>query len=459
MFPIGIGGLFLAKKWLYRCFVFWTLFSASSAMNVGGDVNGSALQVWMFFGFLWLLRLLIEHLSSLSFSLDHRIARPCLWLIAFLAVASLSLMMPVYIDGGLTIISPILGDDMDRALYFTSHNVTQLLYLIFGVVIAICVAHANLREEDRHQTERILLFSALFISGWGLFQFFCNLSGIPYPDYIFNNSGSMTGRNFNETLGPGGLRRISSATLEPSVFAQDLLSLLPLTIPACLRRGSILSVRADRFAAGLFIVLLILSTASMAYLGLLVLAVVLLFMLLRTRFMSIGRAARVATVSALGVAAVVTVSVLTSSVARSVFDLSIVNKASSGSGIERLMTIVLAFGYFQKYPILGIGWGSATSHDLIVFLLANVGIVGALTFLGAMWCVLRTSWRALGPLIPPANLSRFVWFLSLALFLFTSLIGGFPFPLGNFWLVLGMAIATGVRAETVLAPAVTPEPA
>jgi hypothetical protein len=36
--------------------------------------------------------------------------------------------------------------------------------------------------------------------------------------------------------------------------------------------------------------------------------------------------------------------------------------------------------------------------------------------------------------------------------LFTSIIGGFPLVLGNFWLVLGMAIATGLKTETRESP-------
>ena len=59
LLPIGFAGMILSTKWLYRLFVFWTLFSATSAINFGQGEDGSALQVWMFFGFLWLLRLIL----------------------------------------------------------------------------------------------------------------------------------------------------------------------------------------------------------------------------------------------------------------------------------------------------------------------------------------------------------------------------------------------------------------
>jgi hypothetical protein len=453
MLPVGLAGLFLSRKWLYRFFVFFTLFSASSAANFGEGDNGSALQLWMFFGSLWLLRLVIERLPAFAFSIDRRILRPCLWLIAFLFVASLSLIMPVYINGTLAIASPDLFDGSETPLFLTSHNLTQLLYLIFGGGIAISVAHSNLRDEDRHETERIILLSALFISVWGLFQFFCNLTGIPYPDYIFNNSGSGSGKGFLETL--NGVGRISSAAVEPSMFAQSLVTLLPLTLPAWLRRGSVLSVSIDRSCTVLFIVVLMLCTSSTAYLGLFILAVLLLPVLLRTRTMSAARALKFAAMAGTTIVAVITIAASSIPIVSDVINATLLNKYSAGSGLDRAWSIGLAFGYFQKFPLLGIGWGSATSHDLIVKLLSNVGLIGTFAFLGAMHCVLRANWHALDPLVLPSSLSRAAWFLALAVFLCTSFLITFPLAFGNFWLVLGMAISTGWKAGPAQTPMLT----
>jgi O-antigen ligase len=124
----------------------------------------------------------------------------------------------------------------------------------------------------------------------------------------------------------------------------------------------------------------------------------------------------------------------------------LLSKASSGSGIERAMTISLAFGYFQKYPILGIGWGSATSHDLIVKLLSNVGIVGTVVFSCAIVSIVRANWQKISSRNSPLDLSREVWLLSLVSFVLTSILIEFPFVFGNFWLVVGMCMATGSRS-------------
>jgi hypothetical protein len=135
--------------------------------------------------------------------------------------------------------------------------------------------------------------------------------------------------------------------------------------------------------------------------------------------------------------------------------MALLNKFTSGSGLDRIFSIRVAFGYFQQFPILGIGWGSATSHDLIVKLLSNVGIIGTFTFLGAMYCVMHANWRVLDSSAFPLNLSRSAWFLSLTVFVFTSIFSAFPLAFGNFWLVLGMAISTSWAEATAQAPLLT----
>jgi O-antigen ligase len=364
-----------------------------------------------------------------------------MWLIGFAAVAAVSLIMPILINGRLLISSPILGEESDTPLYLTPHNITQLLYLVFGLLIAICVAHANLRDEQRHDTERVILISALFVSIWGVFQFVCNLSGITYPAFIFNNSGSVSGRGFMQTLDTG-VSRVTSAAVEPSVLAQGLVTLLPLTLPAWLKRGFILSRRMDRSASILFVLVLILSTSATAYLGLFLLAITGIVVLVRTGAWSMRRAVLSAVAAVTVVGAIIALALTSVPFLSAFADSVLLNKSSSGSALERAMTIEFAFGYFQKFPILGIGWGSATSHDLIVKLLSNVGVVGFVVFLGAMGSVAIASWRDLGGLSSPVSLSRSAWLLALAVFLLTSVLIEFPLVFGNFWLVLGMVLAT-----------------
>jgi hypothetical protein len=451
MLVAGLSAAIFSRRWLYRLFVFWSLFSASSALNVGEGDNASALQVWMLLGFLWLFRLSIDKASTFSFSIDRRIFPQCAWLAAFLVAASLSLVMPIYIDGALPIATPHLLESGEAPLYFSARNFTQLLYLVFGCAIAVAVAHSNLRAEERLETERAILLSALFVASWGLFQFCCNIGGVPYPYFIFNNSASQSGIGFMERF--YGYPRITSVATEPSTFAQSLVSLLPLTLPAWLRRGVVFSVAFDCSCCIVMLAALILSTSSVAYFGILVLPFLAMPVLLRAKAIRRAKAWMLIFSGAALTAASFAVVVATIPVVRDVIDLAILAKANSGSALERAMTIRDAWSYFQEYPVLGIGWGSTTSHDLIVKLLSNVGIVGAFLFLAAILSVLRRSWRTLVSCDDPVGLSRAMWLLGFSLILATSVISEFPLAFGNFWLVMGMAISTGWQEESRASPA------
>jgi hypothetical protein len=401
----------------------------------------------MFFGALWILRLGLERVSLISFSIDNRLKRMSYWMIAFLSVAAVSLVMPILINGSLEIASPFFGDNTETPLVLSSHNITQVLYLIFGGLVAICVAHANLDDESREETERIILYSGIFLACWGILQFFCNVTGLPYPDFLLNNSGSESGKGFKEAL-EIGIHRVSSAAVEPSVLAQALLTLLPLTLPAWLKRGFVFSRRRDRLVARLFIIVLFLSTSSAAYVGLAILA--LTYVVYSVRTGSFSRTKAVFVFGSVGILATAVVAVAFVSVpfVSEFVNSVLLSKASSGSGIERAMTISLAFGYFQKYPILGIGWGSATSHDVIVKLLSNVGVVGTVVFFCAIFSIVRSNWQKISSRNSPLELSREVWLMSLVSFVLTSILIEFPLPFGNFWLIVGMSMATACRPAT-----------
>ncbi len=460
MLAVAMASFLFSPKWLYRMLVFWSLFSASTAANIGSGTDVSALQIWMLFGTAWLARLVLDNLMRLSFALDRRILQQCLWLLGFILVAAISLWMPVYINGSLMIMSPALMKISETPLYLTSHNVTQLLYLIFGGCITLAVAHGNLNETTRRHTERVLLVSAVVLAAWGLMQFFCNVTGLIYPAFLLNNSKAISGQGYMETL--QGMGRISSATTEPSVFAEAMLSMLPLTLPAWLGRKPILGPVIDRGCTILLVTVLLLSTSSTGYLGMGVLGVTWIAILLKSRTMKAGKS--LGRILIIGVALIGVLAVIIAAVpaAQDIARRAVFEKGASGSALERAMTVVLALGYFMQYPILGVGWGSVTSHDVIALMLSNVGIVGFAVFLGTVGTVLLRSWRTLVPLSDSLSTSRAVWLTAIAVYQLITFVAGFPLAYGNYWVVLGLAIATGWRPQSeVNSPQTStiPEPA
>jgi hypothetical protein len=204
--------------------------------------------------------------------------------------------------------------------------------------------------------------------------------------------------------------------------------------------------------------LLILCTSSNGYLGIMILGALLVPLLVRTRFVSLAKGLKSAAIAIAAATVTIGLSINSFPLVSDVLNAALLTKASAGSGLERGMTIGLAFGYFQKFPLLGIGWGSATSHDLIVKLLSNVGVIGTIVFVVAMYLVLRANWRAMEPLTTPMSLSRAGWFLGLAVVLLTSVFNEFPLAFGYFWLILGMAISTGWKSDAAPAHRFTVDP-
>jgi len=450
--PLGLILLLNSREWLYRCVVFSVFFSATVVLNVGSGDNASGLQVWMYFASLWLAGSLFDGLRTRKLAISGKLIVPTGILLIFLFIAMTSLFMPLYINGRLAIASPFLFENFRTPLYLTSKNFTQLTYLVFGAIIGIAVAHCNLNEQDRHRSERIFLFGAVFAALWGLLQFACNITGLLYPAFIFNNSLSKSAGGFLQAFTEiGGLKRVSSVAVEPSMLAQTLLCAVPLTFPALLGRGAVFGKIKDRLACGLLIFVLAVTTSSIAYIGLALLVLLSIVMVRKTRVLNSTRALLKICVLGIALATALLLSTLTIPFLKDYLNVVIFTKASGGSAVERAMTVSNAFDYFIQYPLLGVGWGSVTSHDLLVKLLSNSGVIGATAFTAFLAIVFRRNYQLLTNCNDEQSLSRLAWTLSFSVLVLTSVITEFPFTFGHFWFAIGMAIATSSSQSLKLA--------
>jgi O-antigen ligase len=133
--------------------------------------------------------------------------------------------------------------------------------------------------------------------------------------------------------------------------------------------------------------------------------------------------------------------------ARQVLDTTLFAKAASYSTLERLMTISNSYQVFLQHPLLGIGWMSITSHDLIVNILANAGILGLLSFAIAMYSIFRPLYRSIKSRDRTRQIAGLMrmdlaLYVALAVTLATSVVSGFLNVFTFFWFLLGLAIAT-----------------
>ena len=445
---IVLGGLLsiFFKNWFYSLTVFFVPFTATAVINFS---SGFWLTPFQLFGCLWILSEISKWMLMGKIKLfPHR--GLAIWLVLiFAGVVSISIIMPLIIDGQILIQSPSLIETGSSPLYFTATNFTRALYVVFGSFIAIFVAIKNSHAPQLALTLKIYVLSGFFVSLWGWLQLIFYVLNIPYPDFIFNNSLNTVAQGFTQTiyeLASLETTRISSVAVEPSIFTQYLFSVIPIVLYAVLKKQPITSRYMDQFILMTMIGILILSTSSSAYVGMLVLGAEVLGVLLL-----MGRLSWKHVLSFMLI--LITPLILYFSVpfVREFMDVFLFSKMAAGSGLERLLTIEYAWGYFQEYPILGLGWGSITSHDLIVNLLANSGILGFASFLCMVVYVLGRLIRVVLTLnvkyaVTTETTLMETWgvgiTLSISTLLIMQIMTGFTYGFGHFWFILGVAMAT-----------------
>ena len=421
LIPLGLYFALANPRRLYLIAVFFSPFTATAVLNVGSGTSASGVQVSLFLGFLLFVRFCIRVLStgSAPFPRVGRAGLQCLSL--FAAIVVLSLVMPVWINGHLQIPSPQLLDPSTQPLHLKSSNVTGALYVLIGVFFAYITVIWNGTAQMAVATLKAFLAGCSFSAFWGALEFGCKLSGIPYPAMIFNSSATGAAGGYKELL-TGDVFRLSSVAVEPSVFAQVLLVAVSLYIPFVFGSGRLFGRRLDRVLFALIAVILLMTTSSTAYVGSILVVLVTLFLLairgalrLRHFFIPLAGVAMVALVYA------------AVPLARQVVESALLSKGGGYSALERLKTISDSYQMFLKYPVLGIGWASITSHDLIVNILANCGVLGLVAFTAAMYLIFRMlcrsvcsrgkTWRAVIQL-------DFAALVALAVTLITSIISG-----------------------------------
>jgi hypothetical protein len=453
---IGLLALAFSSKWLYRLTIFSIPFSATTVMNFGSGDTSSGIQVWMYFGLLWLIR---ESGLTLMFpwrSMPRIAIGRVSCVLLFVFVLLLSLLMPLYIDGALQIASPLLLDSTSTSLTFSTRNVTAILYVLFGALWMISMVRKNDSAAALSETERYYLGSGLLTASLGVVEFLAHLAGLTSPTVFLRNNAHLA---VGAALGvlEDSFARTTSVAMEPSILSQFLLTVLPLTIPALFGKGHVFSKSLDRIAFFLIIFVLLVSTSSTAYLMLVVAPILCLPALTRLGL----RTARILWLSCSFLVFIfVTAAVLYlfTPFGSQILNDTLLSKASGYSALERSMTIRNAIAYFREYPILGVGWGSITSHDLLALILGSSGILGLSAFIFMVGKVGRPLFKGMRGEAGDAGItqSNIIWFMSGVMLLAASTVSEFPYVFGHMWLVLAMCIASGLAAERKVIATILP---
>jgi hypothetical protein len=447
---VGFCLFFFSPKVLYAATIVSIPFSATAVLNFGQEGQGKSLMAWLFLGSLWVLRETISGVppwrkQGWLWSRGSRYA-----LLAFWAAVVASMCVPLVLNGTSWV------PDMDNwtasivsaPIRFGMYNITQATYLSFGIVLAILTAAENCSPARLLHTVRLYVGSCMFVAAWGLFQLWCNLTGHEYPFFIFNNGTDLNALGYKETvaLRIGSITRISSAALEPSVLASELLIALVALLACRGFRKPLFSPKWDGIALALVTISLVLSTSTTAYAGILVGLVVAAFILLRA-----GKPSKLYFVLAgAGIAAgalVIEVVPVATQIASTV----IFNKLGEASGVARFQSIVVGARDFLRYPILGAGWHTVDCGDVIFLILANTGLMGLVAFTWFLYPVLRELWRSCGT----GEYLSVITLSALSFLLIISETGvGFEYASGYDWLFLGLgaSVAALVARESYITP-------
>ena len=448
LIPLGIFAFLARPRWLFALAVFFAPFSATSLINVGSGDTGSGLQPSIFLGGLMLLRFALESTYRMRISLPTAIRKPLLLVFLFVAVCSVSLIMPFIINGKIQVMTAATLTAPIEPLHFRSSNITYLIGIVFGLCFAGYVARESLGPKQFLRTLRIYLASGVFISLWGILQAALFAVRIPYPATVFNNSASPYALAFDKSLESVAIPRVSSVALEPSVLSIYLVGMFPIVIAAVMGRQRIFGKYRDWMTLALLLMTMLLTTSSIGYVTTGLLMLVMTWTLFKYGRLNAIWLLGILLLAGAGVTAAVVVPPV-----RGVVQEVLFNKADSYSALERGTVVLHDAEYFQQYPVLGLGWGSAPAHDLILGMLANTGVLGLASFVLFVGYMLRKlgkdmthSYDSRQPFSP-----SHVMFLSI---LATCSAYAAEGPPGGpaFWLIIGLGVAACGQVESALGP-------
>lgn len=445
LIPLGIILFLLRPGWLYYLLVFFAPFSATSILNSGNGDSGSGLQPSIFVGTLLLLRKLIDCAYTLRIRVSRRLRLSVALAASFGLVCALSLVMPIVAGGKIEVMSSGLLLGPSEPLHFKTSNITGTVAVWIGICLAAYIAQRNLDPQMFQKTLRIYLASGIFVCAWGLLQFVLYLVNIPYPAGVFNNSASPYALGYDKPLASINIVRISSVGLEPGVFATALIGILPIALTAAFGNRVILGSRTDKIAFFLILTCMVLTTSATGYFSLIAAGCILAFTLLKYKRITVKPILYASIFSAL-----LFISYAVVPQVKEAAQEVLLSKADSWSALERGTIILNDLQYFLRYPLLGLGWGSAPTHDLTMGILANCGILGLLGFLAFVGYLLSRLWSHTHISFPknePCNPAH-IMFLSLFGTIIAFVVGGLPGG-PNFWLIVGLSMAATAQTETL----------
>ena len=307
------------------------------------------------------------------------------WIVAVIT----TLFMPRIFANEVRIV-PIRGDVGETmALFPTPQNITQLVYITISVFTVFAFARILQSREDRQHALKALVFGGAVAVFTGLIDFATQFAPIEPLLTPWRTASYAMATNIEVF----GSKRVVGLMPEASAFGGVVLALLCALV---FFRRVIQSARVRNFHAPLVIGGLVLciwlSKSSGAYLGLAVLAAVILAESILRAF-SRGRQRKMYRQDLVGEFAIVLGAIVVGAAlvilqpaivdpAYAIIDRMVFSKSESGSFEERGFWRDTAMQALWATNGLGVGLGGTRSSSSVVAIFSSTGILGGLLFYG-----------------------------------------------------------------------------
>lgn len=370
--PLGLILALFKNKHLLFLALFFAPFGAASILNIEEITFG--LQPSYYFALLFIIKEFVIFLAKM------KIAKPNFWLLFFVLFSIASMVLPIvfsgkievwYVEEGFYLLKPAV------------HNFTQLIYLLFCFLFYLFVKNFFHRVADKEKFIKgmiaVQIFSLVFVSLWGLYQFTADYLSFSFPDIFSQRIGISISH-----VHLGGFLKINSTFPEPSMLAFYLVPMLGFvfTLPNVYLKFNRILLMTLVFFAGL------LTTSTSFLLGM----VVFTLLVFGRFFFSFFRLESVRLSQKRILPLIVGVLILLVLVimffGRIEEMVSLVWQSTMAkfqlqefSGIERMDRFLMGMRILKESNFLGVGFGTVRTTDLFSTLLANVGIAGFLIFL------------------------------------------------------------------------------
>lgn len=382
LIPMGFFVFFSYPSYLLGLLVFFSPFQAASVINFKNLNFG--VQPGYFFAILWIIHEIINILRGKKFTIVKEQKMIIMLLINFFVVSASSILMPLFLsDKNITVHNP---KGYDVLLSFSRTNITQLLYLLTNLTVTILIVLGLRNLSEVKKLIKILLYSSFFALIFGIYQLMCYLLKLHFPYWLFNNNIGYS-QGFNQTV--ENIKRINSIATEPSMYAFFLLMIIPIILSMRISKNNIISKKMVNILLYLTIAEIILATSSTGYIGLLFfISSYTIYNFLhgiggerkyRENFYYIIRTISIITVLSTILLSIYILVFGLDNLINAFVSLT-VDKFNNLSGQERLQGFLNGLNLFINYPVLGVGYGSNRTYDLMTTLLSNTGIIGFVSF-------------------------------------------------------------------------------